>query len=154
MALVPEGRLMFAELSVADNIRLGGYTRRAGARDRLEAMFERFPQLRPLADRRAGLLSGGEQQLVALARALMSEPTMLLLDEPSLGLAPQIVERLYADLERLREEGLDMLIVDQMADMALWLADRVYVFAHGEVMLNATPDTIGKDAALVEAYLG
>jgi branched-chain amino acid transport system ATP-binding protein len=154
IALSPEGRQVFPELSVRDNIRLGGFTRRAGAADRLEAMFDRFPVLRRLMHRRAGLLSGGEQQMLAIARALMAEPRLLLLDEPSLGLSPKATEDLFDQLDRLRAEGVAMLIVDQMADVALAIADRAYVLSGGRIVAQGPAAAVAADPALAESYLG
>ena len=134
LTLVPEGRQVFPELSVADNIRLGAYARPSGELEaRLERMLDRFPKLRSLRDRRAGLLSGGEQQMLAIARGLIGRPAVLLLDEPTLGLAPGLVSELYDLIAELRDEGLTLVLVDQMAPLALSVADRGVVIESGRV---------------------
>ncbi|HEX6792404.1 MAG TPA: branched-chain amino acid ABC transporter ATP-binding protein/permease [Casimicrobiaceae bacterium] len=155
ITLVPEGRQVFPELSVVDNILMG-----ALALDRHEAAAEvdrviaRFPMLDRLRERRAGLLSGGEQQMLAIARGLAARPQIVLLDEPSLGLAPAIVEGLYRALEQLRSEGTTILLVDQMARLALSIADRAYVIQSGRVVQQGSADDVRNDAALEKAYLG
>ncbi|HJV10064.1 MAG TPA: ATP-binding cassette domain-containing protein, partial [Burkholderiales bacterium] len=131
--LVPEGRQVFPELSVLDNLALGAYSRREWNGAEIESMLERFPRLRARLHQRAGLLSGGEQQMLAIARGLMAKPRLLLLDEPSLGLAPQVVNDLFAALDRLRAEAATILLVDQMAGLALSLADRAYVLEQGKI---------------------
>ena len=155
LVLVPEGRQVFPELSVLDNLRLGAFARRAwpeGAE--LEAVFERFPRLRERARQRAGLLSGGEQQMLAIARGLLARPRVLLLDEPSLGLAPQVAERLFADLAQLASEGLTMVLVDQMASLALAVADRGIVLENGRIVRAGQAAALAADSALASAYLG
>ncbi|QCP14610.1 ATP-binding cassette domain-containing protein [Pseudoduganella umbonata] len=154
LILVPEGRQVFPELSVLDNIRLGAFRCPAGTEARLEAMLDSFPRLRERAHQRAGLLSGGEQQMLAIARGLMAQPRVLLLDEPSLGLAPKVIEDLFAVLDRLRGEALTILLVDQMASLALALADRAYVLEGGKVVAQGTAADIAGDSALAKAYLG
>ena len=133
LVLVPEGRQVFPLLSVRDNMRLGATTRRDFDPAEIGSMLDRFPRLRPLLDRPAGLLSGGEQQMLALARGLLARPALLLLDEPSLGLAPAVAGELFDALSRLRDEGLTLLLVDQMADLALPLADRCAVLTGGRI---------------------
>ena len=157
LTLVPEGRQVFPAMSVLDNIRLGAFLRQDGplAMERdLNAMLERFPRLKERAQQRAGLLSGGEQQMLAIARGLMARPKLLLLDEPSLGLAPAIIEELFAALDRLRNEKITILLVDQMAGLALALADRAYVIEGGQIVASGTPDEIAGNDALERAYLG
>ncbi len=154
MVLSPEGRQVFPELSVLDNIRLGAFTHPEGMDARVDDMLTRFPRLRERLHQRAGLLSGGEQQMLAVARALMSKPRILLLDEPSLGLAPKIVADLFAALERLREDEITVLLVDQMAGLALKIADRAYVIEGGCIIASGTADEIAGDPALARAYLG
>ncbi|MCW5655376.1 ATP-binding cassette domain-containing protein [Hydrogenophaga sp.] len=154
MVLVPEGRQVFPELSVLDNIRLGAFLQPAQREARVEEMLQRFPRLRERLHQRAGLLSGGEQQMLAIARALMSRPRILLLDEPSLGLAPKVIGDLFAALDRLRGEGMTLLLVDQMAGLALALADRAYVMESGRIVAQGTSADIAADPALARAYLG
>ena len=155
VTLVPEGRQVFPELSVVDNILMGALAldRREAAAE-VERLIERFPMLAPLRERRAGLLSGGEQQMLAIARGLAARPAIVLLDEPSLGLAPAIVERLYRVLEQLRSDGTTILLVDQMARLALSIADRAYVIQSGRIVQQGSADDVRNDAALEKAYLG
>ncbi len=154
VVLVPEGRQVFPELSVLDNIRLGAFLRPEDREARVQEQLERFPRLRERLHQRAGLLSGGEQQMLAIARALMSRPRVLLLDEPSLGLAPKVIAELFAALDRLRREGMTLLLVDQMAGLALALADRAYVMEGGRIVAQGTATEIAADGALAAAYLG
>jgi ABC-type branched-subunit amino acid transport system ATPase component len=155
LALVPEGRQVFPELTVVENIRLGAWSR-GGRVDpaEVEALLDRFPRLRERAGSRAGLLSGGEQQMLAIARGMMAHPRILLLDEPSLGLAPAIINSLYATVAELRDQGTTILIVDQMAALALTVADRGYVLEQGRVAASGTAAELKADAALEAAYLG
>jgi len=153
LVLVPEGRQVFPELSVLDNLRLGAFLRKDAAEADIEAMLERFPRLRARLEQRAGLLSGGEQQMLAIARGLMGRPRLLLLDEPSLGLAPAVINDLFAALDRLRQESATILLVDQMAGLALALADRAYVLEGGRIVAAGSADEIARDGALEKAYL-
>ena len=155
LILVPEGRQVFPELSVEDNIALGGFARpdfEAGSE--IERMLDRFPALRARRGGRAGLLSGGEQQMLAIARGLVAKPKILMLDEPSLGLAPALVNDLYTVLAELRDEGITILLVDQMASLALSVADRGYVIESGRVVHEGTAEELRGEPALERAYLG
>jgi ABC-type branched-subunit amino acid transport system ATPase component len=154
LVLVPEGRQVFPELSVLDNLRLGAFRRKDASAADIEAMLERFPRLRERLHQRAGLLSGGEQQMLAIARGLMGRPRLLLLDEPSLGLAPAVINDLFAALDRLRRESATILLVDQMSGLALALADRAYVLDSGRIAASGPADAIARDGALEKAYLG
>jgi len=155
LVLVPEGRQVFPDLTVAQNIELGAYKRKDQPdASELEAILARFPRLRERMDSPAGLLSGGEQQMMAIARGLMAKPRLLLLDEPSLGLAPAMVEELYAILAELRDDGITILLVDQMATLALAVADRAYVLEQGRVVAQGSADELLGDEALIAAYLG
>jgi ABC-type branched-subunit amino acid transport system ATPase component len=155
LVLVPEGRQVFPELSVHDNLRLGAYSRsKADIEREIEGLLSRFPRLRERLNQRAGLLSGGEQQMLAIARGLMAAPRILLLDEPSLGLAPLLVNSLFESLAKLRDEGTTILLVDQMAGLALALADRGHVIESGRTVHEGTPDELRSDKALEQAYLG
>ena len=155
LVLVPEGRQVFAEMSVRDNLRLGGFRRGRDDLDRdVEAMLDRFPRLRERLGQRAGLLSGGEQQMLALARGLMARPALMLLDEPSLGLAPKVVAEVFDALDSLRGEGMSLLLVDQVATRALALADRAYVMASGTIEIEGDARAIAHDPTLAAAYLG
>jgi branched-chain amino acid transport system ATP-binding protein len=154
VALVPEGRRIFAELSVEENLRLGLAARRAAANgDALDGAFELFPILREFRGRNAGALSGGQQQQLAIARALVAEPDVLLLDEPSLGLAPRIVDVVFEALARIRERGLAVLLVEQRAQRTVALADRSHVLANGAVRLTLGPDDAADTDRLIAAYM-
>jgi ABC-type branched-subunit amino acid transport system ATPase component len=154
VVLVPEGRQVFPELSVLDNLRLGAFLRKESPEADVERMLERFPRLRERLHQRAGLLSGGEQQMLAIARGLMAHPRLLLLDEPSLGLAPQVINDLFSALDRLRAEQATILLVDQMAGLALALADRAYVIESGAIVASGSASEIAAAGALEKAYLG
>jgi branched-chain amino acid transport system ATP-binding protein len=155
LALVPEGRQVFPELTVYDNIMLGGHARQSFDRDaEIARLLERFPRLRERLNGRAGLLSGGEQQMLAIARGLMAKPRILLLDEPSLGLAPAMINELFEILAELRDEGVTILMVDQMAALALALADRGYVLESGRIVKAGEAATLADDPELEAAYLG
>lgn len=152
----PEGRLIFAPLSVPDNLRLGAYTRRdrAGIKRDMERVFEIFPRLAERRSHLAGNLSGGEQQMLAFGRALMSRPRILLLDEPSTGLAPLIVKEIFGAVDRLRNEGVTILLVEQNARLALKSADRGYVIETGRIVLSGTSAELLKSPDIQRAYLG
>jgi branched-chain amino acid transport system ATP-binding protein len=154
IGLVPEGRRIFANLTVAENLWLGGasHASAVGLRQRREELEERFPILRERARQKAGLLSGGEQQMLAIARALMSKPKLLLLDEPSLGLAPQMVEVVFDLITSLREEGLTILLVEQNVPMSLAIADLGVVLANGRIAMAGTGAEL-RNSKISEAYL-
>ena len=156
IGLVPEGREVFAHLSVEENLRMGAYTRRDGdgvAEDR-ERVFRLFPVLRERLGQRAGTLSGGEQQMLAIARALMARPRLLLLDEPSLGLAPLLVREIFQVLRQIHREGTTVLLVEQNAHMALQVADYAYLLETGRVVRHGPPAELLEDPAVKRAYLG
>jgi len=155
VAHCPEGRQVFGGLSVNENLRMGAFLRRDGevARD-MEEMRRLFPILRERAHGLAGQLSGGEQMMLAIARALMSRPRLLLLDEPSLGLAPQMVEGIFDIIEEIRDRGTTVLLVEQNAATALEIADRAYVMEQGRVSLSGPAERLAADRRLQEAYLG
>jgi branched-chain amino acid transport system ATP-binding protein len=155
IALVPEGRRIFAELTVAENLRLGlaGRRARGGVAELFESVHELFPIVSQFRARQAGALSGGQQQQLAIARALVAEPDALLLDEPSLGLAPSVVDVVFDALAAIRERGLAVLLVEQRAQRTVALADRSHVLGSGEIKLTLGPEDAGDTERLVEAYL-
>jgi ABC-type branched-subunit amino acid transport system ATPase component len=155
LALVPEGRQVFPELTVYDNLELGAQTRdKVDYAAEIEALLKRFPRLRDRLNSRAGLLSGGEQQMLAVARGLMAKPRILLLDEPSLGLAPAMINELFDVLADLRDEGITILLVDQMAVLALAVADRGYVIDSGQIVREDSAANLASDPEVEAAYLG
>jgi branched-chain amino acid transport system ATP-binding protein len=152
---VPEGRQVFAPLTVEDNLRLGAYTRpREEAQAQLERVYEMFPMLRGKRLEPAGTLSGGQQQMLAMGRALMGRPRLLLMDEPSMGLAPRLVREVFAVIRALRESATTIFLVDQSARAALAVADRAYVLETGRIVLEGTGRELAQDARIREAYLG
>jgi branched-chain amino acid transport system ATP-binding protein len=153
---VPEGRLILARMSVWENLAVGAWTRhdRRAIGDDIEAMFERFPILRDRANVAAGSLSGGEQQMLAIARGLMARPKLLLLDEPSTGLAPALVAQVFAIVRRLREEGISILLVEQNARQALTISDHAYVMERGSIVTHGPAHELASDPAVIAAYLG
>lgn len=155
IAIVPEGRRVFSGLSVLENLHMGGFfTDKAAFDPLLEHVFELFPRLKERISQRAGTLSGGEQQMLAIGRALMSKPRMLFLDEPSLGLAPIIIQQIFDIIEKLREEGMTIFLVEQNANQALRLADRGYVLENGRVVLEDSGDNLLINDEVRKAYLG
>jgi branched-chain amino acid transport system ATP-binding protein len=155
LTMCPEGRQVFPEMSVRENLEMGAHVRRdrAQAKD-LEAMLDLFPVLRERSRQRAGTLSGGEQEMLAIARALMSKPRLCIFDEPSLGLAPKIVADVEHTLARIKAMGVTVLLVEQNASMALRLADRAYVFEAGEIVLQGTGKELQSHPEVSKAYLG
>ncbi len=158
MTLVPEKRELFAEMSVEDNLLLGSFDRyRSGHRDHMETMdevFELFPRLEERRNQLAGTLSGGERQMLAMGRALMAKPKLLMLDEPSLGLAPLIIKEIFRIIAELKQTGVAILLVEQNARAALQIADYGYVLETGEVSLSGPSAELAADPRVIEAYLG
>jgi branched-chain amino acid transport system ATP-binding protein len=155
IAHVPEGRGTFSDLSVWENLRLGAYTRRANVRQEAQRVYEFFPRLEERRDQQAGTLSGGEQQMLALGRAMMARPELLLLDEPSLGLAPIVVGEIFDVLERMKSrEGISVLVVEQNATLALAHAARAYVLEVGNVVVEGTSDELRANESVRKSYLG
>jgi branched-chain amino acid transport system ATP-binding protein len=152
---VPEGRQVFPQLTVRENLNLGAYQRRdAGVGDDLHKVFDLFPVLRERKDQKAGTLSGGEQQMLAIGRALMQRPTLLLLDEPSLGLAPLIVRRIFQIVREINAAGTTVFLVEQNAHMALTIAHRAYVLQTGAVIKSDAASKLLEDEDVKKAYLG
>ena len=155
LSLVPEGRQLFGHLTVHENLLLGAYSRRGGTLDEdLDRYWTLFPQLRARQRQLAGTLSGGEQQMLALARGLMSRPRLLLMDEPSLGLAPLLVREIFDVIKNLKRQGITTLIVEQMARRALQVADRAYVLEHGKIVSEGRSAELLNDPRVLGAYLG
>jgi len=159
ISMVPEGRQIFSPLSVMDNLKMGGYTMyRKGLKKQVihdfEMVMELFPILRERANQLAGTLSGGEQQMLAIGRALMARPSLLVLDEPSMGLAPKIVEMIFGIIKNLRQEGVTILLVEQNARAALKIADRGYVLETGKMVLQGSAEELLVDDDVKRAYLG
>jgi len=155
VAMVPEGRGVFARLTVAENLDMGAYSRKDKNIDAdLEKVFELFPRLKERRTQVAGTLSGGEQQMLATGRALMAKPRLLLMDEPSMGLAPVLVESVFDTIKQINAEGTTILLVEQNATMALTVATRGYVLQTGEIVLHDTADNLRKNEMVQKAYLG
>ncbi|MFO0583845.1 MAG: ABC transporter ATP-binding protein [Anaeromyxobacter sp.] len=161
LAHSPEGRKVFGPLSVEDNLLLGAFSRlprffgfRAKAAADLDRVYGLFPRLADRRKQSAGTLSGGEQQMLAIGRALMARPKIMLLDEPSMGLAPVVVQEVFRTIRRLKAEGVTMLLVEQFAKAALEVADHAFVLERGRIAVSGTPDALRKDARVIEAYLG
>ncbi|HEY0476938.1 MAG TPA: ABC transporter ATP-binding protein [Kofleriaceae bacterium] len=161
LAHSPEGRKVFGPLSTEDNLLLGGFRWlphffgfRRQARQALERVYDLFPRLAERRAQLAGTLSGGEQQMLAIGRALMAQPKIMLLDEPSMGLAPVIVQEVFRTIRRLKAEGMTMLLVEQFASAALAVADHVYVMERGRVAVSGTPEDLRRDPRVLAAYLG
>lgn len=159
IAVVPEGRRLFAPLSVLDNLNLGAYLRltngfKKEVQEDLQTMFQIFPRLRERSHQLAGTLSGGEQQMLAIARALMERPKVLLMDEPSIGLAPLIVKEIFEIIRRLKDEGNTFLLIEQNARMALRVSDRGYLMELGRIILNGSAESLFKEESVRKSYLG
>ncbi|MFP1879885.1 high-affinity branched-chain amino acid ABC transporter ATP-binding protein LivF [Lonsdalea quercina] len=155
IAIVPEGRRVFARMTVEENLAMGGFfAEREQYQARIERVYTLFPRLRERRTQRSGTMSGGEQQMLAIGRALMSQPRLLLLDEPSLGLAPIVIQQIFDTIQQLREEGMTIFLVEQNANQALRLADRGYVLENGRVVLEDTGAALLANEAVRSAYLG
>lgn len=156
MAHVPEGRRVFAALSVYDNLKLGAYTRKdkKEINDSLKMVFEAFPRLEERKNQVAGTLSGGEQQMLAMGRALMSKPSIILMDEPSMGLSPLYVAEIFDIIKKIKSEGTTVLLVEQNANMALSVADRAYVLETGNIIIEGKASDLLNDERVRKAYLG
>ncbi len=156
VSMVPENRRLFADMTVDENLHLGAYLRkdRKVVEQTRETVFETFPRIRERLKQKAGTLSGGEQQMVAMGRALMADPKILLMDEPSMGLAPILVEQVFEIIKKIRELGKTVFVVEQNANMALSIADRGYVIQTGQVVLSDTAENLLRNPLMREAYLG
>lgn len=155
IAVVPEGRRIFARLTVEENLAMGAFfTSKVEYQQELEHVLDLFPRLKERFSQRGGTMSGGEQQMLAIARALMSKPKLLLLDEPSLGLAPIVIQQIFEIIEQLRRDGVTIFLVEQNANQALKLADRGYVLENGLIVMQGSGDELHSDPRVREAYLG
>ena len=155
MALCPEGRRIFAQLSVEENLEMGAFTRPGSEiKDSMERVYENFPRLKERYKQTAGTLSGGEQQMLAMGRALMSTPDLMMLDEPSMGLAPILVDQIFEIIKKLHKNGTTILLVEQNAQMALSIADRAYVLETGKIVNEGTGAELLHDDSVRKAYLG
>ena len=154
LALVPEGRRVFTNLTIEENLRMGAYNNLAGYARLRDRMYALFPRLKERRHQMAGTMSGGEQQMLAIARALMSRPKLLLLDEPSLGLAPIVVKQIFQTLRELARNGMTIFLVEQNAHHALKLSDRGYVMVNGQIRLSGSGEALLKDPEVRKAYLG
>ncbi|MFT6463422.1 ABC transporter ATP-binding protein [Halopseudomonas sp.] len=155
IAIVPEGRRVFSRLTVEENLSMGGFfTHKDDFQQQLDTTLSLFPRLKERYQQRAGTMSGGEQQMLAIGRALMSKPRLLLLDEPSLGLAPIIIQQIFEIIEQLRSQGVTIFLVEQNANQALKLADRGYVMEHGHIVMQDSGEALLSNPQVRSAYLG
>jgi branched-chain amino acid transport system ATP-binding protein len=155
IAVVPEGRRVFSRLTVEENLSMGGFfTAKGDYQEQMDKVLGLFPRLKERFNQRGGTMSGGEQQMLAIGRALMSKPKLLLLDEPSLGLAPIIIQQIFDIIEQLRKDGVTVFLVEQNANQALKIADRAYVLENGRVVMQGTGEALLTDPKVREAYLG
>ena len=157
IALVPENRLVFPRLNVEENLHAGAYSRRASASEikaDVKDIYRRFPPLKERRDQLAGTLSGGEQQMLAIGRGLMTRPKILLMDEPSIGLAPLVVAEIFNTIRELNEDGVTIFLVEQNARMALSVADKFYLIENGEITFSGSPGELEEDEVIQRAYLG
>jgi len=156
LVMVPEGRMIFPNMTVLENLEMGAYTKRAEEKmeERLEMIFELFPRLKERMNQKAGTLSGGEQQMLAIARGLMSVPEILILDEPSLGLSPKLTLEIFEIIKRLKEEGITMLLVEQNVHLSLAICDYAYVMAEGRIVMEGRGEELAKSDEIRKAYLG
>ena len=154
LSQVPEGRRIFLQMTVLENLQMGAFTSKADTKADLEKVFEQFPRLLERKSQIAGTLSGGEQQMLAMGRALMSRPKLLMLDEPSMGLAPILVEQIFEIIKSLHKAGTTILLVEQNAEMALKIADRAYVLESGRITVSGTGKELAASDRIKKAYLG
>ena len=154
LAHVPEGRRIFLQMSVQENLEMGAYTKKEVSKKDLDMVFDLFPRLKERRKQIAGTLSGGEQQMLAMSRALMSHPKLMMLDEPSMGLAPILVDQIFSIIKELHKAGTTILLVEQNAEMALQIANRAYVLESGKIALSGTGEELMKSDAIKKAYLG
>ena len=154
LAQVPEGRRVFLQMTVQENLEMGAYTQKGDIKNSLNDVFERFPRLKERKNQVAGTLSGGEQQMLAMGRALMSRPRIMMLDEPSMGLSPILVQQVFDIITELNKSGTTILLVEQNAEMALRIANRAYVLESGEIKLSGTGSELAASEEIKKAYLG
>ena len=154
LAQVPEGRRIFLQMSVQDNLEMGAFTKKDVSKDDLERMFTLFPRLKERRKQIAGTLSGGEQQMLAMSRALMSHPKLLMLDEPSMGLSPLLVDQVFEIIKDINKDGTTILLVEQNAGKSLAISDRAYVLENGEIVLTGTGEELAASEMVKKAYLG
>jgi len=156
MVMVPEGRMIFPNMTVYENLEMGAYTKRAEEKfdEQLEFVFSLFPRLKERLNQKAGTMSGGEQQMLAIARALMSSPEILILDEPSLGLSPKLTLEIFEAIKKLKEEGMTILLVEQNVHLSLAIADYAYIMAEGKIKMEGKAEELEKSEEIRKVYLG